>query len=520
MRRPLTFLTLLAISGFCVPTLADGPELQWSAGADESATPSETVGLSLDAPVLRIALRFGAEQDGNKIAAPQNDAPAPVAPLTAEEKAALERGDDGEGPLLKLLPMNQPAGEIGTGVAETMKSEPKSQEISPEPMEIPLDMPAEVDSAETKPAEMKPADVKPLQPADSEPAKIAKSSAEPKPLELAPEAPARKQLTPAQARLQAKIRRVLDQYYAQPIDVAKENAWATMHAMLPYGVDAHVHAGGRSVNAIGWLCWNGKCKGYNLFYVDHGRLGARQGPGVQGHHGQFLAMLAQSYVTPTYEIRVDNETFQVSDLIEFEKDTCRPASELTFKLISLAYYLPVDAEWKSDDGQAWNIERLIAEELRQPVIGAACGGTHRLMGLSYAIRKRELSGLPFEGHWGRAKTFIDDYHAYTFRLQNPDGSFSTEWFEGRDAKPDLQRRLQTTGHIAEWLAYSLSEEELTSPQMEKAIDYLATILERNPRMDWSIGPLGHGLHALAIYDQRVFDTPPGHRSAEVATKLP
>ncbi|PQO43334.1 hypothetical protein C5Y97_00015 [Blastopirellula marina] len=471
-------------------------------------------------------MRFGAEKDGNKKAAPQNDAPAPVAPLTAEEKLALEQGD---GPLLKLLPMNQPAGEIGTGVADEKKSEPKAKEISPEPMEIPLEMPADLDSAEMKPAdikpaEMHPAEIKPLEkPSDREPAKIARSSEEPKPLELAPETPPLKKLTPQQIRLQAKIHRVLDQYYSQPIDVAKENAWATMHAMLPYGVDAHVRTGGRenrSVNAIGWLCWNGKCKGYNLFYVERGRLGARQGVGVQGHHGQFLAMLAQSYVAPTYEIRVDDQTFDVEDLIEFEKETCRPASELTFKLISLAYYLPVDAEWKSDDGQNWNIERLIAEELRQPVIGAACGGTHRLMGFSYAIRKRELSGLPFDGHWARAKTFIDDYHAYTFRLQNPDGSFSTEWFEGRAAKPDLQRRLQTTGHIAEWLSYSLSDEELTSPKMEKAIDYLATILEQNPRMDWSIGPLGHGLHALAIYDQRVFDTPPGHRSAEVATKLP
>lgn len=506
MRQPLTLFTLLAIFNLCAPCwAADGPGLQAPANAGRAMSEVEAPVLSLDAPVLRIALRFGAE----KAAPPVNDAPAPIAPLTAEEQRAAAEAEAAEEPMLKLLPLNQQPGEIGSGVAESMKSEPKTAPRSIEPMEIPLEMPAD-EMAPKKLSETAPA--KQLVPAEQE-----------MPAEKAPEAPPRKKLTADQVRLRSKIHRVLDYYYKQPIDVAKENVWATMHGMLPYGVDAHVRTGGRenrSVNAIGWLCWNGKCKGYDLFYVDRGRLGARQGPGVQGHHGQFLAMLAQSYVTPSYEVRVGNEVFHISDLIEFEKETCRPASELTFKLISLAYYLPVDAQWKSDDGQTWTIERLIDEELRQPVIGAACGGTHRLMGFSYAVRKRELSGEPMDGHWERAKIFLDDYYAYTFRLQNPDGSFSTEWFEGRAAKPDLQRRLQTTGHIAEWLAYSLTDEELTAPRMQKAIDYLATILEKNPRMDWSIGPLGHGLHALAIYDQRVFDTPPGHRSAEVATKLP
>ncbi|WP_146433780.1 hypothetical protein [Blastopirellula retiformator] len=515
MRRRSTLLTLLAISGFCAPALADGLQLQSPSNSQESVDAS---GLTLEAPVLRIALKFGAEKEPQKTTLPQNDLPAPVAPLTAEEKEAAANA--AEEPLLKLLPMKEPPAEIGSGVApqEEMKSEPKSPASPVEPAQLPLEMPAEeMQPAEQTPAKQEPVVMKSIEPA---PAPEKKPAEEPEPVELIPEAPPQKELTPEQIRLRGKIHRVLDAYYTMPVDVAKENAWATMHTMLPYGVDANVQVNGTPVNAIGWLCWNGKCKGYNLFYVERGRLGARQGVGVQGHHGQFLAMLAQSYVTPSYEIRVNNQAYRISDLIEFEKETCRPATELTFKLISLAYYLPVDAQWRSDDGQAWTIERLISEELKQPVIGAACGGTHRLMGLSYAVKKRELSGLPMDGHWGRAQAFLDDYYRYTFRLQNPDGSFSTDWFEGRAAKPDLQRRLQTSGHIAEWLAYSLTEEELTSPQMVKAIDYLATILERNPRMDWSIGPLGHGLHALSIYDQRVFGTPPGHRSAEVASKLP
>ena len=102
------------------------------------------------------------------------------------------------------------------------------------------------------------------------------------------------------------------------------------------------------------------------------------------------------------------------------------------------------------------------------------------------------------------RTFIQDYHRYTFSLQNPDGSFSTEWFERRGNDPDIDRRLKTSGHILEWIGFSLSDDELRDPRMIKAVDYVATILAKNDQHTWEIGPLGHGLHALAIYDDRVF----------------
>jgi hypothetical protein len=35
---------------------------------------------------------------------------------------------------------------------------------------------------------------------------------------------------------------------------------------------------------------------------------------------------------------------------------------------------------------------------------------------------------------------------------------------------------------------------------------------------WEIGPLGHALHALALYDERVFDGHPGKRADELARR--
>jgi hypothetical protein len=323
-------------------------------------------------------------------------------------------------------------------------------------------------------------------------------------------------LTPELIALRGRLRECLAYYYFRPENVAIRSPWGAMHAMIAYGVDSELIAGGQRVNAIGYLCYNGVCNGQQLFYTAGGKLQTRIGPGVQGHPGQFLAMLAQSKVKTDFPIRVGHEQFTVSDLIEHEKETCRPRTELTFKLIALTHYLPSDARWKSNDGQDWDIPRLIKEELAQPIVGAACGGTHRMTGFSYAVRKREMRGEPLTGQWLRAKKFVEDFHEYAFRLQNADGSFSTDWFAGRNEFGTIGKRLETTGHITEWLAFSLTNEQLVEPRMIKSVDYLTSLLAENRNEKWGIGPLGHGLHALALYDERVFGGKPGTRATELA----
>jgi hypothetical protein len=324
------------------------------------------------------------------------------------------------------------------------------------------------------------------------------------------------EITPELEELRGRIRECLAYYYFRPENVALRSPWGAMHAMIAYGVDSELIVGTKKVNAIGYLCYNGTCNGQQLFYTSNGKLQTRIGPGVQGHPGQFLAMLAQSRVKTDFPLLVDGQKFTVADLIQHEKDTCRPASELTFKLIAFTHYLKSDEKWLSNDGQEWSIPRVIKEELAQPIVGAACGGTHRMTGFSYAFRKRETRGEEFTGQWLRAKKFVADYHDYAFKLQNPDGSFSTDWFAGRADFGPPTRRLETTGHITEWLTYSLTKEELVEPRMTKSVRYLADLLMENRNEKWGIGPLGHGLHALALYDERIFGGQPGTRAVELA----
>jgi hypothetical protein len=321
------------------------------------------------------------------------------------------------------------------------------------------------------------------------------------------------ELTPELSTLRDRVRKVLGMYYPRHQNARDNTPWEVMHAIIAYGVQTQIFKdgpGSTPVNAVGWMCYNYPCAGQRILFLNRGKIDASRGVGVQGHGGQFLAILAQSRVMDDYPMRVEGKSFTMADLIEREKETCVAGEELTFKLIALSHYLDSDAEWTTPDGQQWSIQRLIREELKAPVRGAACGGTHRLMGFSYALNKRAARGKPIVGEFSRAQKFIQDYHKYAFSLQNPDGSFSTAWFERKANEPSIDRKLKTSGHILEWIGFSLSDQELRDPRMVKAVDYVSTILLENGKHTWEIGPLGHGLHSLALYDERVFkkSTPP------------
>lgn len=329
-------------------------------------------------------------------------------------------------------------------------------------------------------------------------------------------------LTKQLLSLRTRVRAVLKGYYRKALSSRENDPWEAMHGMLAYGVHSRIHDGGPNgelITSVGWLCYNKPCKGQTLLYVTpSGELRAKYGVGLQGHLGQFLAMLAQCHVSPEYPIHVGGHEFTIHDLIEAEKKTCYPKSELTFKLIALQHYADLNDKWANDQGVDWDFPRLVREELAQPIRGAACGGTHRLSGLSLVVNTRLRRGEPLDGEYQRAADFVKKYQMYAFRLQNRDGSLSTSWFRGSGDDDDINRRIKTTGHILEWLCYSLSDEQLREPQTIRAVTYLANLMYSNYDNEWEIGPRSHATHALLLYDERVFQ--PFDKEGEVAAYRP
>ena len=312
-------------------------------------------------------------------------------------------------------------------------------------------------------------------------------------------------------RLRGRIAQTLATYQRRPLNTAQNTPWEVMHGFIAFGIPTQIRVGGPSgdlASAIGWSNMGGRCRGQVMLAAVDDRVVALKGVGVQGHSAQYLAILAQCRVAANSPLTVQGKNFTVADLIEEEKLACKANTELTFALIALAHYLPTDATWTSRDGEKWSLPRLVEEEIVQPIRGAPCGGTHRLYGLAYGCQRRLRATGELDGPYLRADKYVRDYQNFALtKLQNGDGSFSTEWFKyPADREDDIDRKIQTTGHILEWLVSSLDQERLYESRVVAAAEFLCGALLSEPSRDWKIGPLGHALHALNIYQERAWGT--------------
>ncbi|TWU64586.1 hypothetical protein [Crateriforma conspicua] len=312
------------------------------------------------------------------------------------------------------------------------------------------------------------------------------------------------QLTETVRQLKPSLERTLRHYF-QDTEVARGRSnWGMMHAVLVFGKDTQVIANNRRYSTIAWVAGNNICRGQRFFDEDSHGIKVKDGPGLQGHQGQFLMVCGLTGVPSRYPLYVNGNKYTIEDLIRREQADCRTGEELTFAFTGLIHYLDTDATWTSSDGQRWDFERLIAEELSQPVIGAACGGTHRLMILSHALRIRRAEGKPITGQWARAQQFLDDFVQYALTLQNRDGSWSTNWFAGRGDNGSIDRKIQTTGHIVEWLLTTLPNTQLQDPSLVRGVSFINSAMYQGRDHEWSIGPKGHANRALRLFYERVY----------------
>lgn len=316
--------------------------------------------------------------------------------------------------------------------------------------------------------------------------------------------PASKEL----AGLQGRIARTLAAYRRRPLNTLQHNPWELMHWAIAYGPASLIRLGGPGgdpVNGVGWINMGGRSRGQVMLAVQDDRLVALRGKGMQGHVSQYLAVMAQCRVATSSPIEIDGRSFTLADLIESEQLACAEKTELTFTLIAMAHYLDTDATWLAGDGSRWSLPKLVQEEVVQPLRGAPCGGTHRLFGLAYACQRRREATGTLDGVYVAANRHVRGQQQRLFsELQNPDGSFSTDWFNRAEDGDDVERKLRTSGHMLEFLVSTADQHVLYHPRTVAAVEFVNDILAAEPDRDWKVGPMCHALHALSIYQERVW----------------
>jgi hypothetical protein len=289
--------------------------------------------------------------------------------------------------------------------------------------------------------------------------------------------------------------------------------WQVVHGILAQRWDLSLvkkdHPGDE-ISAIEWITSGISFDGEPLWEATP--YGGRGHPftrpyAFEGHPTQFMGYMTMANIPLDYEVKTPTKIITIRDIINDAKMQVHAGVEITWTLWALAHYEEPDAQWFNAAGEPWSIERLVKMQIDEPVTSGACGGCHGLFALAYARNMYISTGKPLRGVWFEADQKIKRYILEAKALQNPDGSFSTNHFNGPGYNQDFATRIATSGHQLEWLMVALPQSKLKEEWIRRGIANVARDLVDNRHVASDCGPLFHGMHALVIYRQR---TVPGY----------
>jgi ribosomal protein S18 len=328
---------------------------------------------------------------------------------------------------------------------------------------------------------------------------------------------------PSDEELRDRIDRAIDfTGSGRHLDTKNQAAWQIVHGALVYGRDFQIYHDGQLVGALDYLLDGGQLRGWTLRKGDHGLeavldAGSKTG---QGHEDQWLGYLSQCGLKMDQPVTVDGQQYRVNDLITQAQWDIYDGMEATWTLMAFATYLPLDAEWQAKDGTTWSIPRIVEMEAAQNLDESACGGTHRMYGLAVALKRYLRDGGKIDpdgdGPWDKAQRKVDEAVAAARQNQQPDGSFSTNYFARPATSPEIATRIGASGHSLEFLTVALSDEQLEQPWVTRAASNLVENLERTQKFDLECGALYHAAHGLELYRERRFGPRSGDSQVEPA----
>lgn len=314
-----------------------------------------------------------------------------------------------------------------------------------------------------------------------------------------------------------RIERILDHTLNQRRLNSKDHAaWQIVHALLAFGDQLQIEHEGKLVPALQWLLDGNALTGWNLRPGDHGvvvpvEVGSKTG---QGHPDQWLGYLSQTGLDPATKIVVAGKDYTVRDLLTQAQWDLTPGMEATWTLMAVGHpaYWNLEESWKSRNGETWTVERLAemeGDEVKSPIVGGSCGGTHRLYALAMAVNQKlvkdNLKPEQLTGGWKVADKTVQKFKALCRdKFQNRDGTFSGHYFVRPGMVADISDQIGTTGHIFEFLVSAMSDAELREPWMVAACDRMLTLMEQARDIPLDCGGLYHAAHGLMMYHDRIF----------------
>ncbi len=282
--------------------------------------------------------------------------------------------------------------------------------------------------------------------------------------------------------------------------------WQIMHALLGLREEFQILHDGAPVSGLNWVSEGQVFT--NEYWFEKTKFGGRAHPysvpyAFEGHANQFLAILSMCGVGLDHTLGTANGPVSMREMIRHAQMTVSTKDEPTWTLWFLSRYLPSNARWRNQQGEAWSIEKLVQIQTNKPMQGAPCGGTHSLFALAHARNVYLRQGKPLRGVWMQAEWKIRK-HINTARMQqNSNGTLSSNFFRGKKYDPDFNKRMASAGHVLEFLMIALPQKELNQRWVRRAIEATARDLMDNRKAFVKCSPLYHSVNALNIYLDRV-----------------
>jgi hypothetical protein len=313
--------------------------------------------------------------------------------------------------------------------------------------------------------------------------------------------------------LKERIERAIDQVRHRDL-LTTNGFWTIFHGILGLGpsvtlLDPDTK---QRVNALEYISTGNKVRGLEFIPSKDGidvAFDERLRFVGQGHQDQFVAEMTQWGLSPDHRFLINGQNYTFKDFIHFTQMRVRvnAGQELDWAVMIIGNYLGTDFEWTNSFGEKLRFEDLLRSTLDAPIgkDKAACGGTHRLFGLDWVHHLHLKKGGKTVGIWKQLADNAMHYQQLAKQFQQSDGSFSTSFFDGPGNNPDMERRINTTGHTLEWLALSLPDAELKAAWVEQAVDALTRMIFDIQDKSMEGGSLYHAVHGLLIYYARVYD---------------
>jgi hypothetical protein len=322
-----------------------------------------------------------------------------------------------------------------------------------------------------------------------------------------------KEVTGPRARVEAAIANIRQR------ELSTTNGfWTVFHGILGLGPGVMLtnSENGQHVNAVDYVAGGGELRGLRILPTKYGLdvpwpggpqgLNIPQGVG-QGHQDQFACEMAQWGMPADKKFVVYGKEYVFMDFVNHSMMRASPRrhQELSWASMLIALYKGLDHHWVNQFGERLGVEDLLRFEVDASVEQAPCGGTHRLFGLTWLLHMHLQRGGKLEGVWKDVADKTARYKDLARKLQNGDGSFSTNWFQGPANASDVSARISTSGHTLEWLALALDEKEIRKDWVESAANAVALMILELQDAPIDGGAVYHAVHGLQLYHARVYD---------------